>query len=112
MSLISYSTRSFMANRNAEQSWIKDFSHVMGQIGRTTQGICSTLSVLSNSIVTGQALPPYLSLPPPYELSEQLQRLDPQILSTAHVIEPGYASFAVLQIATTLINDDMENLIW
>lgn len=101
-----------MANRNAEQSWIKDFSHVMGQIGRTTQGICSTLSVLSNSIVTGQALPPYLSLPPPYELSEQLQRLDPQILSTAHVIEPGYASFAVLQIATTLINDDMENLIW
>jgi hypothetical protein len=37
--------------------------------------------------------------------------LDPNILSTKHVFEPGYAAFAVMQIAITMLGDDLTGLL-
>ena len=33
------------------------------------------------------------------------------ILSISHITEPGYAAFAVMQIASSLISDDLEKLV-
>lgn len=33
------------------------------------------------------------------------------ILSTRHLLEPGYADFAVMQVSYTLLRDDLEGLL-
>jgi hypothetical protein len=37
--------------------------------------------------------------------------MDNDILSTRHVLEPGYAAFAVMQVSYTLLGDDLEGLL-
>lgn len=37
--------------------------------------------------------------------------LDPNILNTKHVFEPGYAAFAVMQVAITMLSDDLTELL-
>ena len=37
--------------------------------------------------------------------------MDADILSPRHVLEPGYAAFAVMQVATVMIADDLEGLL-
>ena len=52
-----------------------------------------------------------MKAPQPYELSNKLRVLDPDILSIRNVDEPGYAAFAVTQIASSLVSDDLGKLI-
>lgn len=40
-----------------------------------------------------------------------MEALDHDILSIDHVAEPGYAAFAVGQVASVLIHDDLEALV-
>lgn len=37
--------------------------------------------------------------------------LDSEILSTRHVLEPGYAAFAVMQVAIAMLGDDLKGLL-
>jgi hypothetical protein len=37
--------------------------------------------------------------------------MDADILSPRHVLEPGYAAFAVMQVATSMLADDLEGLL-
>ena len=67
--------------------------------------------MLSAAVTNGNALPPYLRVPAAYQLSQKLEELDGDILSVAHIAEPGYSAFAIMQIASSLINDDWKNLI-
>ena len=67
--------------------------------------------MLSSALIDGKPLPPYLQAPPGYGLSNKLQELDPQILSAKHFLEPGYASFAVTQVASKLIHDDLHRIL-
>ena len=69
------------------------------------------LSLLSASVANGHPLPPYLKAPQPYKLTEKLEALDADILSISHIAEPGYAAFAVMQIASSLISDDLGKLV-
>ena len=69
------------------------------------------LSLLSASVTNGHPLPPYLKAPQPYKLTEKLEALDADILGISHIAEPGYAAFAVMQIASSLISDDLGKLI-
>lgn len=77
----------------------------------TSQELTSVLSLLSASVTSGTPLPPYLKAPEPYKLSVKLQAIDADILDIRHVTEPGYAAFAVIQVASSLISDDIGKLI-
>ncbi|KAL8691620.1 MAG: hypothetical protein Q9218_003195 [Villophora microphyllina] len=92
-------------------SWLKDFSRLRQNINVTSRELTSLLSLLSASVINGTALPPHLEAPKPYRLSAKLEAIDADILSISHIAEPGYAAFAVMQIASSLISDDMGELI-
>ena len=44
-------------------------------------------------------------------LGDRLEKLDSDILSVRHIAEPGYASFAVIQIGTKCLVDDLKDLL-
>ena len=113
MSLISYSTQIYCLppGSESEENWIRDLNAISEQVSITSEDITSLLSLVASSIVNGCPLPPYLKPPPSYHLSSMLEKLDPEILSVRHVTEPGYAAFAVTQVASQLINDDLKRLL-
>ena len=92
-------------------TWLQDFARLIGKIDATSQDITSILSLLSSSVTNGNPLPPYLKPPPSYKLSQKLEELDADILSVSHIAEPGYSAFAVMQIASSLVSDELGKLI-
>jgi len=46
-------------------------------------------------------------VPHPIDIADQLAAIDPGILSIKHINEPCYAAFAVLEIASVLITQEM-----
>ena len=50
--------------------------------------------------------------PTAYALSAKLEKLDSHILSVEeHISEPGYSAFAVMQIASSVVTEDLGRLI-
>ena len=113
MALISYATRTFVAAESSddtteETDWLISFRRFASDLDLTTQEITSTLALLSSSVTNAQPLPPYLRHPRPYNLGEKLERAAPDLLSVSHVSEPCYAAFAVLQVASSLVQEELE----
>lgn len=50
-------------------------------------------------------------MPEPYDLSRRLEKLDKGILDARHVEEPGYSAYAVLQVCSSLVTDDLRRLV-
>lgn len=114
MALISYASNILhhKDEGDAEQaSWLLTFGRLVRSVNVTSQELTSTLALLSASVTNGNPLPPYLQAPEPYQLSQKLEAIDADILHVSHITEPGYAAFAVMQIASSLISDDMHKLI-
>ena len=114
MSLISYASKNLCENpteASTQKSWLRDLNRLVNSVNVTSHEITSTLALLSASVSTGSPLPPYLQPPQAFKLSEKLEAMDADILSVNHISEPGYASFAVMQTASSLISDDMRKLI-
>jgi hypothetical protein len=115
--MIAYVTESFQnlptdaRTQTSSDWWLKDFKQLIASLELTSQEVTSLLSVVSSAIATGQSLPPYLKAPEPYHLGQLLDDLDTDILSTRHVCEPGYAAFAVMQVATAMLADDLDGLL-
>lgn len=115
MALISYASNILSEDDEGDPdqaSWLRTFRHLVHSIRTTSQELTSTLSLLAASVTNGSPLPPFLQAPEPYRLSTRLEAIDPDVLSVKHVTEPGYAAFAVMQIASSLISEDMSKLIW
>lgn len=116
MALISYASKNFNTNQHdnnppEQNTWSRDMVRLAQSINITSHEITSLLSMLSAAVTNGTPLPPYLKKPQSFRLSERLQALDADILSISHIAEPGYAAFAVMQIASSMIGDDLEKLI-
>lgn len=116
MSLISYASQTFsemnaQQNGESESEWLLDFRSVEHELHMTSKEITTLLSLLSASVANAQPLPPYLRAPEPYALSSKLEALDKDIISVRHMAEPGFAAFAVLQISTKCIGDDLKALL-
>ncbi len=77
----------------------------------TSRGTTTLLAIISSAISSSKPLPPYLKAPDPYDISEMLSDLDGDILSTKYVCEPGYAAFAVMQLSTTKLVDELAGLL-
>jgi hypothetical protein len=142
------------------REWMTALAGVLEVLKPTHHTILSTLTLLSNSLLSGQSLPPFLPLPRPYEMTRQMMHMRrsahsvadadadddddmsdgapirmvdtrtghddytahrhrdsrrdaavANILDPRNIEQPGYAEFAVLQICTTLVCDDLEGLL-
>jgi hypothetical protein len=124
MTLISYSTRTFSPNPSSTsptspmepseedvEPWIHTFRLFIRSLSITSHSITSMLSLLSASVTNAQPLPPYLRAPSPYHLGEQLQIANLEILGIEHVTEPCYSAFAVCQVASSLVSEELERLV-
>lgn len=113
MSLIAYATRTFSVDPagDNESTWLADFRSFAKSATITSHDMTSMLCLMSASMTNAQPLPPYLRAPKPYNLKEDLESVDPQLLSIQHINEPCYAAFAVLQVASSLVTLEMEKLV-
>ncbi|KAF2667026.1 hypothetical protein BT63DRAFT_427445 [Microthyrium microscopicum] len=113
MSLISYASMSFsyLDDSGKISQWARSFRQLVAEVGPTSHETIMLLTLLSGAIRDGRPLPPYMPSPSPYQLSEKLEKMDEDILSIRHINEPGYAAFAVLQLAARCIVVDMETLV-
>ncbi|KAI7087036.1 hypothetical protein KC356_g4542 [Hortaea werneckii] len=113
IALISYSSTTFSVHRgNVEISqWSNDFRKIITSVSSTSHQITSVLSLLSSSLHNGQALPPYIELPKPYQFLRKLESIDPDLLSIRHIAEPEYSAFAVITICAQAINHDLDGLL-
>jgi len=94
-----------------ESTWAKDFKEVISTLEFTSHGVTSLLAILSGAITSGRPVPPYLRVPDPYHLGEALDGVDTDILNTKHICEPGYSAFAVMQLSTTMLAEDLAALL-
>jgi hypothetical protein len=62
-------------------------------------------------VTNSQLLPPYLKLPRPFDIGVRMETVDPEIISVSHISQPCYAAFAVLEIASTLITEEMGRVV-
>lgn len=73
--LMSY-VLTYLAPKGPTENSDKDWMHVLGEVFEDVSPvhnqILSTLTLLSNSLLSGQSLPPYLPLPKPYEMTRHL----------------------------------------
>jgi hypothetical protein len=120
LSLMHYATESWNkgdglnypnSNPTSRRKWLADLSVLVDAIGPTSHAVTSVLSLLSASVKQGSALPPYIQLPQPYDLNRRLEALDRGILDARHVEEPGYSAYAVLQVCSSLVMDDLRRLV-
>ncbi|KAK5216438.1 hypothetical protein LTR72_010612 [Exophiala xenobiotica] len=87
----------------SDSEWLSDFRRLTANARVTSHELTSTLCLVAASMANSQPLPPYVRVPPPIHLADQLAVIDPQILSVQHINEPCYAAFVVLEIASVLI---------
>lgn len=119
MSLLSYSTQAWAAegrvggyfpNSPTADIWLRDLSKLVGQINPTEVRITSILCQLSAAVHTGRALPPMMESSMPYQLSERLRELDPDVLRIKHMHELGYSAYAVMEIISSMITHNLDEL--
>ena len=117
IALISVASTTFSELQQGDEKdhgseWLHNFRKIVNEAHLTSQAVTTMLSLLSSSIKNGQALPPYLRIPEPYAMSRRLEKLDSDILSIRHIAEPGYASFAVIQIGTRCLVEELKHLLF
>lgn len=115
LALMSYTTKAWSkdkhTNTDTRSKWLRDLATVMEDVEPTSHQITSTLALLSAAITAGVALPPFIQLPQPYSLNRRLEALDSGILDSRHIQEPGYSAYAVMQVASSLVTDDLARLV-
>jgi hypothetical protein len=92
-------------------TWLQDFKNLISTLELTSHSITSLLAILSGALITGRPLPPYLRVPERFHIGEMLSSLDADILKVKHVCETGYSAFAVMQVSTTMLNEDLADLL-
>ncbi|KXJ88899.1 hypothetical protein Micbo1qcDRAFT_214084 [Microdochium bolleyi] len=106
------------SGRRTEGSWVRAIRRLLSSTNPTQDTIICTLVLLSNALDSGHALPPNLPLPKPYALTRMLEDMQDsdgnrkglELLDARHMMDAGYAEFAVLQVCSTLICDDLAGL--
>ncbi|KAI0532929.1 hypothetical protein GGR58DRAFT_141395 [Xylaria digitata] len=103
------------------RAWRDALSVLLADISPTQHSIICTLTLLSNALQSGHSIPPHLNVPRPFELTRHLESIcatigaaDDEIhglLDARNMAQAGYAEFAVLQVCSTLVCDDLEGLV-
>jgi hypothetical protein len=62
-------------------------------------------------VATGRALPAKIEPAKPYELSQRLRELDPEVLHIKHIQELGYSAYSVMEIISSMITYNLDILV-
>lgn len=62
----------------SDRAWMRALSEVLDEVTPVHVQILSTLTLLSNALMSGQSLPPLVALPQPYEMTRHLLSLPPE----------------------------------
>lgn len=113
---MSYATQTWqedlpIVDPSQRRRWLDELAALLDTVDPTSHAVTSVLTLLSASVTQGSALPPYMQMPEPYHLSRKLEKLDKGILDSRHVEEPGYSAYAVMQVTSSLVLDDLEKLV-
>jgi hypothetical protein len=100
-----------LTNISDDGTWLHDFRSLISSLELTSHSVTSLLAIISGSITSGKPLPPYLKAPERYHIGEMLSSMDAEILSMKNVTEPGYSAFAVMQVCTTMLSEDLADLL-
>jgi hypothetical protein len=120
LTLISHSVTWEPNPSQQDRTWIQALSVLLADVSSTKDTIICTLALLSNSLQNGHPLPPNIPMPRPYELTRQLEKLKLpgtpgqrpiNLLDARNMSENGYAEFAVLQVCSMLVCDDLQGLV-
>lgn len=104
--LMSY-VLTYLAPKGPAENSDKDWMHVLGEVFEDVSPvhnqILSTLTLLSNSLLSGQSLPPYLPLPKPYEMTRHLLSMpaDKDVSSHHKPAPRGHSSTSSSSSAST-----------
>jgi hypothetical protein len=98
--------------QNTSDSSLDNSKQLLISLELSSRDVSSTLSLIATAISTGRPLPSFLTAPKPISLDQLLEKSDPDILTALHVCDPGYSAFAVIQVATTLLVDDLRGLLY
>jgi|ERR1700761_7226483 len=112
MSLVAFASRVYRDDEGPDGlRWSQSFRSLINDIRPTQHDNVMLLSLLSGAIRDGRPLPPFVTRPENYALSEKLEALDSDILSVRHVNEPGYAAFAVIQLAARSVSIGLDKIL-
>lgn len=70
-------TTSSKSTQDADMAWMRVLGEAIEGVSPVHTQILSTLTLLSNCLLSGQSLPPYLPLPRPYEVMYHLLSIKP-----------------------------------
>ncbi|KAL9082992.1 MAG: hypothetical protein Q9159_006051 [Coniocarpon cinnabarinum] len=114
MSLIGYASTSFRQTHtdaeNGNAEWLDSFKKLLKEVDPTSHAISMRLQVLSGCLQEGRPLPPYIPRFEPFHLAQRIYAIDKDVLSFKHLAEPGYAAFAVMQIASKVLVEELNGL--
>ena len=88
-----------------------DAGELVSKTNVTSNKNAMLLSLVSSSFGNGQPLPPYIELPKAFEFAQRLEELNPDLISIRHFAEPEYSAFAVMQIASQNITQEILELV-
>jgi hypothetical protein len=91
---------------------LNDFKQIVISLELTSRDVSATLSLVATAISKGRPLPPFLTAPEPVKLHTLVKEDDRYMFSSDNVCEPGYAAFASIQVASALLADDLEGLLF
>lgn len=67
------------ATEDSDTAWMRVLGEAIDGVAPVHTQILSTLTLLSNCLLSGQSLPPYLPLPRPYEIMYHLLSIKPPV---------------------------------
>lgn len=97
-------------DNESRRAWLTDLTSLVDIVNPTSHQIISVLSLLAASVRDGTPLPPYMAIPQPYNLNQRLEALDKGILDARHMQDLGYSTYAVLQVASGMLVDDLAKM--
>jgi hypothetical protein len=112
MSLVAFASHVYRDDEGPDGfQWSQSFRSLITDIRPTQHDNVMLLSLLSGAMRDGRPLPPFVARPEKYALSDKLEALDSDILSVRHVNEPGYAAFAVMQLAARSVSIGLDKIL-
>ncbi|ETS83906.1 hypothetical protein PFICI_05782 [Pestalotiopsis fici W106-1] len=122
LTLMSHSVTWHQNPSQEDRAWNQALSALLQDVSSTKDTIICTLALVSNSLLNGQPLPPNIPVPKPYELTRHLQKIKVpapsagtgptiNLLDASNMAENGYAEFAVLQVTSVLVCDELAGIV-
>ncbi|KAI5194524.1 hypothetical protein E4T38_09536 [Aureobasidium subglaciale] len=117
--LMSYSTQAWSTHGPHAQyhqhsisarQWMQDLCELIESANIHAQKISCVLYQLSDALSTGRQLPGPVDAVKPYELWQNLEQFDPQILHRRHVRELGYSTYAVVELLSGVVANSVNEL--